>query len=130
LASWCFIQTQSLAPKILWIDQSIINIALQNFKFKASTLPRTYNVHPLLSPVRTGDAYILHTMGVNKFWNNLPSFAWRRYYKQWLAAGGTPMQPQNKRLTVRMLYLLKLTVENIPWLWDVIKVMIRNRFKK
>lgn len=130
LQSWCYLQTQSLAPKILWIDQAIINIALQNFKLKISTLPRYFNAHPALSPVTTGAAYITHTMGSNKFWNNLPSFMWHNYYKQWLAAGGAPMQVQNKKPLVTAVYLLKLAAENIPGLWDIIKLAIKNKFKK
>ncbi len=130
LKNWCYLQTQSLAPKILWIDQAVINIALQNFKLKVSTLPRYFNAHPALSPVTTGAAYIAHTMGANKFWNNLPSLMWRRYYKQWLAAGGTPMQVQHKKPLITAAYWLKLAAENIPGLWDIIKLMIKNRFKK
>lgn len=130
LTQWCYMQTQSLAPKILWIDQAVLNLALQNFKLKISTLPRYFNAHPLLSPVAYKDAYILHAMGTNKFWNNLPSCAWRRYYKIWLAAGGAPMQVQLKKPLVVFIYILKLAAENIPGLWDIIKVSIKNKFKK
>ena len=37
---------------------------------------------------------------------------------------------QHKKPLVTVGYWLKLAAENIPGLWDIIKLMIKNRFKK
>ena len=115
--AWCYQQTKALADKLRWIDQGILNLYLQKFQVKPAILPRKFNSHPVLSPIKTSQALILHAMGNYKFWDNYPFKDWDNFYQKWLQAGGAEVIIQNYNKKYLILFKIKIFLEKIPFIW-------------
>lgn len=126
--AWCYNQTKALANKLLWIDQGILNLLLQKFAIKPSILPRKFNSHPVLSPIKTENALILHAMGDYKFWDNYPFKEWNIFYKQWLDLGGSEVTIQRYNKKHFILFKIKLFIEKIPFIWPVFQKILKIKF--
>lgn len=131
--AWCYQQTKKLAENLRWIDQGILNLYIQNFAVKPAILPRKFNSHPVLSPVKTEQTLILHAMGDYKFWDNYPFKEWNSFYEQWLAAGGKDVTIQNYNKKYLILFKIKMFLEKVPFIWWFFQKLVKfkmNRFNK
>ena len=128
IGAWCYQQTKSLAPLLLWADQGILNLALQNFSIKPAVLPRKFNSHPVLSPIKTKNALLLHAMGDYKFWDNYPFPEWNKFYKQWLESGGAEVTIQNYNKKYLIMFKIKLFLEKIPLIWWFFQKALKIKF--
>lgn len=128
IGAWCYQQTKILAPLLLWADQGILNLALQKFSIKPAVLPRKFNSHPVLSPIKTENAIVLHAMGDYKFWDNYPFPDWNKFYNQWLALGGAEVTIQNYNKKYLLLFKLKLFLEKIPFIWWFFQKALKIKF--
>lgn len=127
--AWCYKQTKTLANKLLWIDQGILNLLLQQFSIKPAILPRKFNSHPVLSPIKTENALILHAMGDYKFWDNYPFKEWNTFYKQWIDLGGSEVTIQKYNKKHLILFKIKMFLEKIPFIWAVFQKLVKIKFK-
>lgn len=130
LAAWCYEYTKIMAPELLWIDQAVLNAAIQKLNIQITVLPREYNANPFSAPVRISQAYILHAMGEHKFWNDFPLPEWFTYYQQWLQAGGDKMPQQKINATTLFCFKIKLLIEKIPFIWGIFKIINKIRFNR
>ncbi len=129
IAAWCYEQTKNLSPVLNWIDQAVLNLALQNFSIVPDELERKYNSNPFSSPVKIKDALILHCAGKNKFWNNFELPLWSKLYNKWLALGGAPKPAQKTCLLNKSLFKVKFFIEKVPFLWDIFVYFNKKRFE-
>ncbi len=128
IGAWCYQQTKILAPLLLWADQGILNLALQKFSIKPAVLPRKFNSHPVLSPIKTENALVLHAMGDYKFWDNYPLPDWNKFYNQWLGLGGAEVTIQNYNKKYLFMFKLKLFLEKLPFLWWFFQKALKIKF--
>lgn len=88
IKKWCYEKTIELGDKLICSDQSILNIAFQEFNINVYNLDETYNCHPDKEFVN--DAVIVHPYAQYKFWNYYYNFnQWNTYYQKWLDMGGS-----------------------------------------
>ena len=128
VGAWCYQQTKALANKLFWIDQGILNLALQKFSIKPAVLPRKFNSHPVLSPIKTDNALILHAMGNYKFWDNYPFKEWDKFYSEWLGLGGAEVTIQNYDKKYLLMFKFKLFLEKVPFIWGFSQKILSFKF--
>ena len=68
-------------------DEDAISIALNYFNIKVNKLDQRYNCIP--SSDCNKDAFILHSIGSNKFWRGLYNKNWWDNHYQWVECGGS-----------------------------------------
>ena len=68
-------------------DEDTISIALNYFNIKVNKLDQRYNCIP--SSDCNKDAFILHSIGSNKFWRGLYNKNWWDNHYQWVECGGS-----------------------------------------
>ncbi len=129
IAAWCYEQTKILSSVLNWIDQAVLNLALQEFSLIPCEIERKYNSNPFSSSVKIKDAVLLHCAGPNKFWNNFELPYWSKLYNKWLALGGSPKPAQKTALLNKCLFKFKLFIEKVPFLWDIFVYFNKKRFQ-
>ena len=79
---WCYEQINIYKCN----DETILNIFLQEFKIKVHELSEHYNCMPDSNIAK--DAYILHSLGPNKFWRGTYNEEWENNNREWVQVGG------------------------------------------
>ena len=128
IGAWCYQQTKMLAPILIWADQGVLNLALQKFAIKPAILPRKFNSHPVLSPIKMGNTLILHAMGDYKFWDNYPLPEWDKFYNQWLGLSGAEVTIQNYNKKYLLMFKFKLFLEKVPFIWWFFQKVLKIKF--
>ncbi len=77
---WCIKSTNLYAEKLRWLDQAIINLAIQNFKIDVEEIDiiKYCCWPPYVTPDK--DVRIVHAYGEKKFWNN---FEIMKQFPEW-----------------------------------------------
>lgn len=88
---WCYKQIKIYECN----DEDILNICLQEFNAETNTLSEHYNCMPY-SPI-VNDAYIVHSLGPDKFWRGTYNKFWEENNKKWLEAGGNSTYENNSK---------------------------------
>lgn len=92
---WCYEKTVEWADILSLPDQGVLNAAIQHFHINVTAISgKKYCCYPYMGR-DCSDATIIHTWGLNKFWNDWYSYlhfpAWGQYYKQWCDMGGSSL---------------------------------------
>lgn len=87
IADWCYQKTLEFAEHLNCPDQTIINLALQQFNLNVDELPVEFNCHPDYPENRI--ALILHPFCMEKYWNYYSDRTWNKNYKKWKIMGGS-----------------------------------------
>ncbi|GEM_PF-6745631 len=88
LKTWAYQQLAQQADNCLLGDQGIINVALQHFNLKVSTLSDKWNLPASSSRAKLKRAYIIHSTGHRKFWAYYYFHDFYTYYRKWRMQGG------------------------------------------
>ncbi len=90
LTKWCYSKSLELAEKLIYPDQGIINLLLQEFNLDVEPLDMAiYAGHPSHKKYLK-NAKIIHAYSPMKFWNYWNMSAWNKHYKKWIKQGGSP----------------------------------------
>lgn len=88
-----FLYTKTLkyADNLIYPDQGIINLALQQFNLRPTELSYLYNCPASRKTSILKKAYIIHSTGPRKFWCYYYFDEFYTYYSQWIMLGGKPV---------------------------------------
>lgn len=97
---WCYSKTVEWADNLSLPDQGVINALIQEFNVNVSILPgKIYCCYPYLGR-DCSDAAIIHSWGLNKFWNDWYLYQrypqWSLYYSKWATMGGSVLDQEFK----------------------------------
>ena len=122
IKNWCYSITNNFS-RYIHGDQSVINIALQEFNIKTYQLNEKYNCLPEKSYSRKIlDVRIIHPRGEKCFWKNLIDLQWDKYYYEWKKIGGEgPKLPFPIKRKIRHL---------LNWISPNLEYYIRTIWKK
>lgn len=102
---WCYKETLKHAECLYLPEQAIISLMIQKFGLPYSNLPdQKYALHPREND---GEASIIHGYGRPKFWEGLSNEQWEKYYRQWLALGGSKYKKPIKEKIIQMIDKLR-----------------------
>lgn len=86
IAEWCYNATREYQNSLLWGEQGILNIAVQEFGLTIEDIPReSFVCHP--DSPEANKAIIVHAYGERKFWNDrerdilFPD--WAEFVREW-----------------------------------------------
>lgn len=91
ITSWCYEKTVEWVEYLGWLDQSVLNLMVQEFALNVHVADVIYNYNPIFRG-QINDAVILHPNGSKKFWNYFFTPEWLNNYKEWIQLGGSRYQ--------------------------------------
>lgn len=88
IKQFLYTKTLQYANDLIYPDQGIINLAVEQFQLCPTPLSDLYNC-PASKPISTlKKAFIIHATGPRKFWCYYYFDEFYTYYTQWIKAGG------------------------------------------
>lgn len=94
MTKWCFDKTIELANSLILPDQGILNLLVQEFDIKVSSVGENgaYCFYPTYKR-DSSKAKIIHAWGARKFWKSWYLYKkfpkWGEYYNKWVELGGS-----------------------------------------
>lgn len=83
-----YTKTVEYAYDLIYPDQGIINLAIQQFNLRPTVLSFLYNCPASMPNSTLKKAYIIHSTGPRKFWCYYYFHEFYIYYSQWIKKGG------------------------------------------
>lgn len=95
MTDYCYMLTAKHHKNMVFMDQAIINLMLQELNITTVDMSYNFNAFPFDDMAKVGDAAIVHTTAyMGKFWNNETYYNyfsdWKSNNEYWISIGGTP----------------------------------------